>query len=87
MWKVTVKKKQIKHLKKLPVKVQDLFEMLILDLEEDGPVQAGWSNYSKLGADTFHCHLNYSYVACWTADKRNITIEVYYVGSRENAPY
>jgi hypothetical protein len=31
--------------------------------------------------------LNYRYVACWTCRKNEIEIEVYYVGSREKAPY
>ena len=35
----------------------------------------------------FHCHLNYRYVACWTHRQGEIEIEVYYVGSREKAPY
>jgi hypothetical protein len=35
----------------------------------------------------YHCHLSYRYVACWTWRKKEIVIEVYYVGSRENAPY
>lgn len=34
-----------------------------------------------------HCHLNYRYVACWTCRRNEIVIEVYYVGSREKAPY
>ena len=46
-----------------------------------------WANYSKIGKDKYHCHLSYSYVACWNYEKSGITIEVYYVGSRENAPY
>ena len=86
-WTVTIKRKQLRNLRKLPRKVQDLFVFLEADLKADGPEQPGWPNYSKLSADTFHCHLNYRYVACWTADKQTITIEVYYVGSREKAPY
>ena len=49
--------------------------------------QPTWKNYSKLGKNKYHCHLNYRHVACWTAEKETITIEVYYVGSREKAPY
>ena len=63
------------------------FDLLAEDLAEFGPFRANWPNYSKLGGDKFHCHLNRSYVACWTFEKECITIEVYYVGSRENAPY
>ena len=32
-------------------------------------------------------HLNYRYVACWNYRQGKIEIEVYYVGSREKAPY
>lgn len=87
MWKVKIKKKQLKNLEKLPVEAQKLFKVLLLDLREKGPVRHDWKNYSKLGKDKYHCHLNYSYVACWTASNEEITIEVYYVGSREKAPY
>jgi len=44
------------------------------------------ANYSMLGNGKYHCHLNFSYVACWTYEQETITIEVYYVGSLENAP-
>jgi mRNA-degrading endonuclease RelE of RelBE toxin-antitoxin system len=86
-WKVRIKKKQLKNLNKLPLKVQDLFAFLLQDLEFDGPEQPSWKNYSKLGQNKYHCHLNYRYVACWMVEKGTITIEVYYVGSREKAPY
>lgn len=86
-WTVKIKKKQLKNLSKLPAKVQELFIALENDLVFDGPEQPSWKNYSKLGTDKYHCHLNYRYVACWTAKKETITIEVYYVGSREKAPY
>ncbi len=87
MWSVYIKKKALKDLEKLPEKVQDLFAELKADLEFQGPEQPSWPNYSKLGADKYHCHLNYSYVACWIAEKKAIKIEVYYVGSREKASY
>lgn len=87
MWTIAISKKRLKALDKLPNQVKDLFTLLVQDLEADGPEQPSWKNYSKLGPDKYHCHLNYRYVACWTADKETITIEVYYVGSREKAPY
>lgn len=82
-----VKKKVLKNLRKLPDTVQLLFDDLMKDLEEIGPVQNSWPNYSKLGENKYHCHLNYSYVACWTCLQNSIEIEVYYAGSREGAPY
>ena len=35
-----------------------------------------------------HCHLNYDHVACWqVVDKQVRLIEIYYAGSRKDAPY
>jgi len=86
-WIVTYKRKQERSLRKLPVEIQALFLALVKDLMATGPVQAGWRNYSSLGGSQYHCHLTYSYVACWTNHNGSLTIEGYYVGSRENAPY
>jgi hypothetical protein len=52
-----------------------------------GPVQPYYINYSKLGNSTYHCHLSYRWVACWRNEKDTFIVEVYYVGSREKAPY
>jgi hypothetical protein len=41
----------------------------------------------KLDENIYHCHLAYKWVACWKHEKSTIIIEVYYAGSRENAPY
>jgi mRNA-degrading endonuclease RelE of RelBE toxin-antitoxin system len=86
-YQVTIKKKLIKDLKKLPVEVQKLFFLLIEDLKVSGAIQKSWHNFSSLGENRYHCHLNYRYVACWTYYKGTIEIEVYYAGSREKAPY
>ena len=86
-YEVKVKKKVARGLKKLPADVQKLFFLLIADLQADGPIQKRWRNFSSLEKDRYHCHLNYRYVACWTCRKNEIVIEVYYVGSREKAPY
>lgn len=56
-----------------------------MDLE-NGPEAPNWPNYGKLGSMTYHCGRPI-YVACWTADKKNKTIEVYYAGTHEGAPY
>lgn len=86
-YEVKIKKKALHKLKKLPVKVQKLLFLLIEDLKNDGPIQTNWNNFSALGKKQYHCHLNYRYVACWTYQNERIEIEVYYVGSREKAPY
>ena len=86
-YEVRIKKKVARGLKRLPAVVQKLLFLLVADLQADGPIQKSWSNFSQLGKDRYHCHLNYKYVACWTCRKDEIVIEVYYVGSREKAPY
>ncbi len=86
-YEVRIKKKIERGLRELPSDVQKLLFLLIADLQADGPIQKTWQNFSPLGKDRFHCHLNYRYVACWTCRKNEIVIEVYYAGSREKAPY
>jgi len=87
MYKVTIKKKIIKNIEKLPQRIQDKMFLLTQDLREKGPVQADWPNYSKLDENLYHCHLSYKWVACWKHESNTIEIEVYYAGSRENTPY
>jgi mRNA-degrading endonuclease RelE of RelBE toxin-antitoxin system len=84
---VRVKKKVARGLNEMPANIQKLFFLLIADLQADGPVQRSWQNFSPLGMNRYYCHLNYRYVACWTCRNNEIVIEVYYVGSREKAPY
>jgi mRNA-degrading endonuclease RelE of RelBE toxin-antitoxin system len=85
---IVLKKAVKKNLRKLPLAVQQRFEALAIALRDSGPTGPhGWPNYSKLGENEYHCHLTYHYAACWRCEKGTITIEVYYVGSRENAPY
>lgn len=86
-YEVRIRKKVAKRLPQLPVDVQQLFYLLVTDLQTSGPVQRSWRNFSALGGDRYHCHLNYRYVACWTCRKNEIVIEVYYASSREDAPY
>ena len=82
-----MRRKVARGLRKLPADVQKLLYLLIADLQADGPIQRSWMNFSSLGSDRYHCHLNYIYVACWTCRKGSILIEVYYAGSGEKAPY
>ena len=86
-YQVRMKKKVARGLRKLPRNVQRLLFLLVADLKADGPIQKSWANFSSLGQDRHHCHLTHHYVACWTCKKSDIVIEVYYVGSREKAPY
>jgi mRNA-degrading endonuclease YafQ of YafQ-DinJ toxin-antitoxin module len=86
-YKVEIKKSILKKLPKLPEQVKDKLDYLIDDLREHGAIRRNWKNFSVLGNHQYHCHLNYDYVACWKWKKKTIYIEVYYVGSRESAPY
>ena len=87
MYTVIVKKKVLKGMRYLPAGVVSKYLALQHDLEVSGPVQPSWPNYSQLGDGSYHCHLDYHHVACWRNENGTITIEVYYVGSREGAPY
>ena len=84
---VTIKKKALKDIKEAPERIKRKFELLVEDLETNGPEQPAWPNYSMLGNVTYHCHLDYRWVACWRYEQGSIEIEVYYAGSREKAPY
>jgi len=87
MYNIRVKRSVMKKVDKLRSLEQDKFRLLLADLRDRGAIQKGWPNFSPLGNGSYHCHLSYNWVACWTWDKDTIEIEVYYVGSREEAPY
>ena len=87
MYTVVVKQKVLKKLRLMPFGVQQKLALLLDDLREKGPVRPDWPNYSKLGGTRYHCHLSRKWVACWIYEPGSIRIEVYYAGSRENAPY
>ncbi len=97
LWKVRLSKsaeKQYEKLKKSGSKkpsIIDVIDFLIVELIQKGPERVDWPNYSKLSQDTYHCHLKKgrpTYVACWKVfDSKLNQIEVYYVGTHENAPY
>ena len=54
-----------KNAQKLGHKEKLVLARLLLDIEERGPMQPKYSNFSKLGNDKYHCHLSYHHVACW----------------------
>jgi hypothetical protein len=87
MFRVSIRKRALKDAEKMPVSVQEKLAALLEDLREKGPVQPGWPNYSRIGKETCHCHLARKWVACWCCEGNALFIEVYYAGSRENAPY
>ena len=71
----------------MPMREQKRFANLVEDLERKGPIRSEWPNFSKLSEQQYHCHLSYSWVACWQVEESVLEIEVYYAGSREKAPY
>lgn len=86
-YRVIWKKKIDKQLLKCPTEIKKAFFTLVEDIKEKGPIQKEWHNFSSLGGNKYHCHLNYKWIACWKNEKDEIIVEVYYVGSREGAPY
>ena len=86
-YQVLIKRKIERNLYKLPIQIQQKLAVLLCDLRDSGPIQPRWPNYSKLAKETYHCHLGNSWVACWKSKNKEVIIEIYYVGSRENAPY
>ncbi len=87
MYNVFIKKRILKNAKKIPEYVQKIFSKLLDDLRDKGPIRAEYPGFSKLEANKYHCHLKYKWVACRRCKENSILIEVYYAGSRENAPY
>jgi len=87
MYKVLIKRKILRSIDKLPVLIQKKLFNLIDDLKQKGPLRNEWPNFSGLGYGKYHCHLTHKWVACWKYENDSIEIEVYYAGSRENAPY
>ncbi len=86
-WRVFFRRKVEKQVIKMPRTEQVKLANLIEDLESKGPIRNEWKNFSRLSANKYHCHLSYSWVACWRVENQILEIEVYYAGSRENAPY
>jgi hypothetical protein len=77
----------MKTINRMPLTIQMKMANLLEDLKEKGPIQTQWPNYSRLTEGRYHCHLSYKLIACWYNEHNDIEIEVYYAGSRENAPY
>lgn len=95
-WTVDFSSKAEKQYKKLQrngsrPSINDVIDLLALDLQSNGPYLTAWPHYSPLEENHFHCHLRRgkpTYVACWRViDKESKRIEVYYVGTHEDAPY
>jgi hypothetical protein len=93
-WDVSLTPKADKAKAKLSGAVQDLITVLTKQIALSGPLRKDWRHFGPLkghGDGVYHCHLKSgkpTYVACWKIlNKREKVVEVYYVGTHENAPY
>lgn len=95
-WTVDFSTKAGKQYNKLRVSgsrpsINDIIDLLVLDLQKNGPQLPKWAGFGILEKNHFHCHLRNgkpTYVACWRIPNKKIKqIEVYYVGTHEGAPY
>lgn len=99
-WHVELSRDAKKQYKKLAIcglkkpSITDAIDSLVMDLEKRGPRVSDWPNYGIIDKSKrefyYHCHLRKgrpTFVACWTTDEATKKIEVFYVGSHENAPY
>ena len=87
MYSVLMSNRAAKQIEWIPERIRKRLTALVEELQRRGPVQPGWPNYGKLSSNQYHCHLSRDWVACWYYEKGTVEIEVYYVGSRQNAPY
>lgn len=98
-WDVNFTTKAVKQKNKVNEDLQTVLLFLVEDLKNKGGNPGeNWPNYGKFKGlkgqkkndDWRHCHLlkgNPTYVCCWKVFEESKTIEVYYVGTHENAPY
>lgn len=87
-WIVKLTKKADKQQKEMPKKQRELLALLAEEIKLLGPVRGNWPNYSKLADGSHHCHLKHpKWIACWRETVKGIEVEVYYAGSRKDAPY
>ena len=95
-WTVTYSRKADKQRNALPEKIRATMAVLAKEISEYGPMRKNWHNFGSLQGkglpcNTYHCHLKKgkpTYVSCWyIVNKALKKVEVFYVGTHENAPY
>lgn len=93
-WTVYLTRKAEKQAAKLPEEIFEALAVLRDELEEEGPVQQEWQNYSKLKGkkgEFYHCHLNKGqprYVAAWEVEDNSIKlIAIVFAGTHESVNY
>jgi hypothetical protein len=92
-WLVEYTNKTRKQKDKLPLIIKDIFYIFKGELEQEGPDQQEWRNYSMIvnARDVHHCHLNNNhprYVVVWkVVDREKKNIEIRYVGPHGSVNY
>ncbi|GMR18580.1 MAG: hypothetical protein BMS9Abin33_1001 [Gammaproteobacteria bacterium] len=85
IWIVYLTRKAHRQLVKLPRFIQDLADLAVADLEEQGIHPQGW-NTLKTDDDEYRLRLNYRYRMRYrVTDEQTLEIEVFYVGHRREA--
>jgi len=92
-WLVYFTRSAEKQKKNLADNLRDALYALKHDLEQKGPSQTGWRNYSKImgATDVHHCHINRGrprYVVIWkVVDQEGQIIEIRFVGPHGSVNY
>ncbi|MEN9654497.1 MAG: hypothetical protein RL235_609 [Chlamydiota bacterium] len=96
-WRVQYSNKAKKSILRLTIKVKLQLDLLAKEIEVAGPYRTNWPHYGHLKTaqgvpkNAYHCHIKSgrsTYVVCWRVeDKQQKMVEIYYVGTHEDAPY
>ena len=84
-WTVHLTRKAYKQLARLPQPIQDLADLAISDLEDQGINPQGW-NTLKTDDDEYRLRLNYRYRMRYRiTEEQALKIEIFHVGHRREA--
>ena len=84
-WSVYLTRKAHKQLVKLPQSIQDLADVALTDLAEQGINPLGW-NTLKTNDDEYRLRLNYRYRMRYrVTQEQTVEIEIFYVGHPREA--
>jgi len=95
-WNVTYSTKAKKQFDAMPEKIRERMTVLAKEISVSGPIRKNWHNFGNLEGkglsdNAYHCHLKKgkpTYVSCWYIMNKELkNVEVFYVGTHENAPY
>lgn len=93
-WTVELTSRASKQAQKLPEQILARLKALLVEMRSGGPIQPSMPHFGKLRGwpgEVYHCHLNKgrpTYVAVWQVKEKSVQlVEVFYVGTHENAPY